>query len=82
MSGQEQERLGMAILICAMAVVGITAVAFLWWIALWSNTTPHEQEMSMRWPFIGLAIGMTLIVVGGPIMLHGQQRKFREWDRK
>ena len=78
MSGREQERLGMAILFCAMAIVGVTSVAFLWWIALWSNTTPHEEVMAMRWPFIGLAISMTLMVVGAPIMFHGQQRKFRD----
>lgn len=71
----------MAIILCALAVVGVTLVAFLWWIALWSSTTPHEEAMTMRWPFTGLAIAATLIVIGAPTMFHGMRRKFREWDR-
>ena len=39
------------------------------------------QARTMRWPFVGLAAAFTLMMVGGPLMLHGQSRKFKERDR-
>lgn len=80
MTGAEQEKLGGRILACAVAVLMGTALAFVWWLALWERDTPHEEVMAMRWPFVGLAISLTLTCIGGPIMLSGQKRKYRERD--
>jgi hypothetical protein len=80
MSGTEMERIGYRIMGAAAFLWGVILVGFVFQVAV--EELNGTRGSRMVWPLFGLGIVGVLMLIGGPLSLVGQSRRFKEEDRR